>query len=290
MWSRREGCSPSSTPPAGSGSTSAGSPSGGGAFTASPLAADGRIYLASEDGDVFVIRAGPEYELLATNPMGEVCLATPAISEGQIIIRTTRQLVAAAEGAAPARTAARTAATPFPAALAAGETLALDDFEDGDLLSHTGVRWQTFTNGVSSARLQLAEGGAARVEGTLAAGAARGPLAQMYQPFDRGAAPVSLENLGGVRLRARGNRDFEMTIRCGGAAFGAELDVSGEWRQIELGVGELAPIAGDAAWSGAGCVGIYLSRRGEADLGEFWFEVDDITLFGSEAWESRTPR
>ena len=39
----------------------------GGSFSASPVAADGKIYLASEDGDVFVVKAGPTYELLATN-------------------------------------------------------------------------------------------------------------------------------------------------------------------------------------------------------------------------------
>ena len=39
----------------------------GGAFTASPVASDGKIYLSSEDGDVFVVKAGPKYELLATN-------------------------------------------------------------------------------------------------------------------------------------------------------------------------------------------------------------------------------
>lgn len=58
------------------------------AFTSSPVAADGRLYFAGEDGDVFVVKAGPNYELLATNPMGEVMMATPAISEGMIFVRT----------------------------------------------------------------------------------------------------------------------------------------------------------------------------------------------------------
>ena len=59
----------------------------GGAFSASPVAADGKIYCASEDGDIFVIKAGPEYEELAKNSMGEVIMATPAISDGFIIVR-----------------------------------------------------------------------------------------------------------------------------------------------------------------------------------------------------------
>ncbi|HWQ03389.1 MAG TPA: PQQ-binding-like beta-propeller repeat protein, partial [Candidatus Nitrosotenuis sp.] len=54
----------------------------GGAFSASPVAADGKIYFTSEDGDVFVVKAGPQYELLSKNPMGEVLMATPAISDG----------------------------------------------------------------------------------------------------------------------------------------------------------------------------------------------------------------
>ena len=71
---------------------------GGGAsgFSASPVAGDGRIYFASEDGDVFVVKAGPAYELLATNPMGDVCMASPALSKGVIYFRTKSQVVAVA--------------------------------------------------------------------------------------------------------------------------------------------------------------------------------------------------
>jgi outer membrane protein assembly factor BamB len=67
---------------------------GGSGFSASPVAADGRIYFPSEDGDVFVVKAGPSFELLATNPMGEVIMATPAVSGGMIFIRTLGHLVA----------------------------------------------------------------------------------------------------------------------------------------------------------------------------------------------------
>jgi outer membrane protein assembly factor BamB len=66
----------------------------GGSFSASPVAADGKIYLASEDGDIFVVKAGPKYELLATNSMGEALIATPAISEGLIIIRGLKDVFA----------------------------------------------------------------------------------------------------------------------------------------------------------------------------------------------------
>jgi outer membrane protein assembly factor BamB len=70
----------------------------GGAFTASPVASDGKIYLSSEDGDVFVVKAGPKYELLSKNPVGEVMMATPAISDNLVIVRTISHLFAFGEG------------------------------------------------------------------------------------------------------------------------------------------------------------------------------------------------
>jgi outer membrane protein assembly factor BamB len=73
----------------------------GGAFSASPVAAAGKLYLASEDGDVFVVKVGETYELLARNPMGEVMMATPAISGKMIIIRGENHLFAIAEKALP---------------------------------------------------------------------------------------------------------------------------------------------------------------------------------------------
>lgn len=66
----------------------------GGGFSASPVAADGRIILSSEDGDMFVVKAGPLFELLATNPMGERVMATPAISDGKLFIRAEHTLFA----------------------------------------------------------------------------------------------------------------------------------------------------------------------------------------------------
>ncbi len=64
------------------------------AFTSSPVAADGKVYIASEDGRVFVLKAGGAYELLATNEMTESTLATPALSEGLMIWRTQGNVVA----------------------------------------------------------------------------------------------------------------------------------------------------------------------------------------------------
>jgi outer membrane protein assembly factor BamB len=63
-------------------------------FTASLVAADGKVYFSSEDGDVFVVKAGREFALLAKNPVGEILMATPAISEGALYFRTDKSLVA----------------------------------------------------------------------------------------------------------------------------------------------------------------------------------------------------
>ncbi len=71
---------------------------GGGtsAFTSSPVAADGKIYVTSEDGDVYIIKAGSKYEMLAKNSLDGICLTTPAISEGTLFFRTKDHLLAVA--------------------------------------------------------------------------------------------------------------------------------------------------------------------------------------------------
>jgi len=69
----------------------------GTAFSASPVAANGHLYFPSEGGEVFVVKAGPTFELVGTNAMGEICMASPAISGDVLFVRTQRQLVAIAE-------------------------------------------------------------------------------------------------------------------------------------------------------------------------------------------------
>ena len=69
--------------------------SGGGGFTGSPVASGGKIYYVSEVGDVVVIKAGiPELKILAKNPLGEICLSTPAISDGELFFRARYHLIA----------------------------------------------------------------------------------------------------------------------------------------------------------------------------------------------------
>jgi outer membrane protein assembly factor BamB len=63
-------------------------------FSASPVASNGHIYFTSEEGDVYVIKAGTTFEQVAVNPLGEVAMATPAISEGVMYFRTRSHLIA----------------------------------------------------------------------------------------------------------------------------------------------------------------------------------------------------
>ena len=61
-------------------------------FTASPWAYNGKIFATSEDGDTYVIQAGPEFKVLAKNSLGELTLATPAVARGSLVIRTASKL------------------------------------------------------------------------------------------------------------------------------------------------------------------------------------------------------
>ena len=66
----------------------------GSGYSASPVAADGKIYLSNEDGEMLVIEAGATFKHLATNSMGESLMATPALSEGVMYVRGARTLFA----------------------------------------------------------------------------------------------------------------------------------------------------------------------------------------------------
>ena len=66
----------------------------GSGFSASPIAADGKIYLSNEDGEILVIAAGDKFSHVATNSMGELLMATPALSEGVMYVRSAQSLFA----------------------------------------------------------------------------------------------------------------------------------------------------------------------------------------------------
>jgi outer membrane protein assembly factor BamB len=66
----------------------------GSGFSASPVAADGKIYVSSEDGEMLVIAAGRQFKHLGTNSMGELLMATPALSRGVMYVRSSKSLFA----------------------------------------------------------------------------------------------------------------------------------------------------------------------------------------------------
>ncbi|HYJ85919.1 MAG TPA: PQQ-binding-like beta-propeller repeat protein [Pyrinomonadaceae bacterium] len=63
-----------------------------GTYSSSPVLADGKIYVTNEEGLTSVVKAGPTFEVVAENPLGDYCLSSPAISDGQIFIRTSTNL------------------------------------------------------------------------------------------------------------------------------------------------------------------------------------------------------
>jgi len=64
------------------------------AFTASIIAADGKVYFTNEEGDVYVVKAGRTFELMSQNPLGGITMATPAVSEGTLYFRTSEKIIA----------------------------------------------------------------------------------------------------------------------------------------------------------------------------------------------------
>jgi outer membrane protein assembly factor BamB len=64
----------------------------GASFTSSPWAYNGKIFCLSEDGDTYVVEAGPKFKVLSTNRLEELCLASPAVADGKLLVRTASRL------------------------------------------------------------------------------------------------------------------------------------------------------------------------------------------------------
>jgi outer membrane protein assembly factor BamB/protein tyrosine phosphatase (PTP) superfamily phosphohydrolase (DUF442 family) len=69
-------------------------PTIGSGFSASPVASDGKIYISNEDGEILVVSAGEKFNHVATNSMGELLMATPALSDGVMYVRSAESLFA----------------------------------------------------------------------------------------------------------------------------------------------------------------------------------------------------
>ena len=66
----------------------------GNSYTSSPVAADGIIYIADNDGKVYSVKAGPVFEIIAENNLGETCMSTPAIADNYLFFKTVNHLIA----------------------------------------------------------------------------------------------------------------------------------------------------------------------------------------------------
>jgi len=66
-------------------------------FSASGVAADGKLYFSSEQSNIFVVKTCQVFKLISSNPMDDICMATPAVSEGLLFFRTNHYLIAVAE-------------------------------------------------------------------------------------------------------------------------------------------------------------------------------------------------
>ena len=63
-------------------------------FLSSPVASDEKIYITSVPGIVYIVDAGPEFRITGEFPLGDVCMTTPAITEGMMVFRTEHSLLA----------------------------------------------------------------------------------------------------------------------------------------------------------------------------------------------------
>jgi outer membrane protein assembly factor BamB len=63
-------------------------------FTGSPVASDGKIYIADEEGMVYVFKTGPKFKLLSSSPLHDICMTTPGITDNMLYVRTEHYLFA----------------------------------------------------------------------------------------------------------------------------------------------------------------------------------------------------
>jgi outer membrane protein assembly factor BamB len=69
-------------------------------FKSSPIGAGGKLYLATEDGDVVVVKMGEKYEVVATNKIAdEMFISSPAVAEGNLYLRSDKALYCVRESA-----------------------------------------------------------------------------------------------------------------------------------------------------------------------------------------------
>lgn len=186
-----------------------------------------------------------------------------------------------------------------PAALlAATPTLAIDDFDDGDLEATPGLSWVIIADdlmgGASEATLEISSGGAdgseaaLELRGTLAPGFPS-PFAGAWTAVGADGVPVNLSAYSGIRFWARGTAgDYLVGVRSGSGARAANFmhpfAVSPEWTRIEVRFGDLVaqqPSPPDTEWSAKSIGWIGISTA-PATQGDFSLEIDQIEIVGDD--------
>jgi hypothetical protein len=174
-------------------------------------------------------------------------------------------------------------------------TWMLDDFEDGDLQSASGLSWiviaDDLAGGSTEAGLEVRPGGAGpsrhalRLAGRLGGGALS--FAGMWAPLERSGRNLDLSAFEGVRLRVKGPARLDVGFRSGVVNFMSRVDAGPEWRLVEIPFTQLAP-AGKAPegtrWN-AGALQVFgvttpqTASEGNRAAADVAFEIDDIAFY-----------
>lgn len=173
---------------------------------------------------------------------------------------------------------------------AAVKTLRLDDFEDGDRRSASGLSWISVADdlmgGASSARLRVVAAPAAgsrhalRVSGDVATGGFAGG----WVAFDGRSRATDISDFHGLRFRIRGNGKLQAGLRGGplpGFNYGAPFEARPEWTRVEIPFGSLEPAKGETpAFDPRSVRWIGVSTQA-GRTGGFEFELDDVELYSN---------
>ncbi|MGE5834485.1 MAG: CIA30 family protein [Acidobacteriota bacterium] len=176
------------------------------------------------------------------------------------------------------------------------QTWTLDDFEDGNLKSASGLSWIVIADdlggGATEARLELTPGGrspsrqALRLAGRLGGGPVS--FAGAWAPLERTGRNLDLSAFEGVRLRVKGPARLDVGFRSGVVNFMTRVDAGPDWNLIEIPFTQLAatgPAPEGTRWNprAVQIFGVTTPQTSTGDnqaTGEFAFEIDDVEFYG----------
>jgi hypothetical protein len=172
-------------------------------------------------------------------------------------------------------------------------TWSLDDFEDGDLGSSSGLSWiviaDDLAGGATEARLDVRPGEASRHSLRLAGRLGGGPVsfAGAWVPLERSGRNLDLSAFEGVRLRVKGPARLDVGFRSGVVNFMARVEAGADWELLEIPFTLLAPSAKapeGTRWNATalqvfGVTTPQTPAAGDRSTGDFAFEIDDVVFY-----------